>query len=118
MILTSQNYQFYAPARIIHEVRKKKQLICNLSGFSELEFEEGVEALLRFIKVLEFTEYELYMGLSKEVIASRDPTDTEYIACALSVHADFIWSNDKDFTAQSIILVKTTSQFIEEGKSA
>jgi predicted nucleic acid-binding protein len=99
VILTSQNHVFYTPAKII-----------------EKEFEEGMEALLKFIQILEYIEYEAYVQSSKKMIFHRDPTDVDYLACALAVNADFIWSNDKDFTAQEIISVKTTSVFIKEGK--
>lgn len=55
------------------------------------------------------------MEKSKTVM-TRDVQDADYLACALAIHADFIWTNDKDFLTQQIILTKTTQQFIDEGK--
>jgi len=32
------------------------------------------------------------------------------------INADFVWSDDKDFSSQKLVNVKTTEQFIKEGK--
>ena len=116
-ILTSQNHSFYAPKKIIEEIRKYKKEICEFSNQNSEEFEINYDALFAFINVLDLVEYEPFMDKAKEIIGKRDIKDADYIACGLTVNADFIWSNDKDFQkVQDIILVKTTDQFIEEGK--
>ena len=115
VILTSQNHSFYAPSKIINEIRKYKKEICDFSNQTSEEFEINYKALLTFINILEFAEYEECINKAKEVI--RDINDADYIACGLIIKADFIWSNDKDFQdIKNIILVKTTAQFIEEGR--
>ncbi|MDP4012431.1 MAG: PIN domain-containing protein [Candidatus Nanoarchaeia archaeon] len=115
VILTSQNHSFYAPKKIVDEIRKYKKEICEFINQTSEEFEIDYKALLIFINLIDFVEYEKFMDKAKEVI--RDVKDADYIACGLAVKADFIWSNDKDFKdIQQIIAVKTTEQFIEEGK--
>ncbi len=115
VLLTSQNHSFYAPKKIIDEIRKHKQEICEFSNQANEEFEINYNALLAFIDVVDYVEYERFMFKAKEVV--RDINDADYIACGLAVKADFIWSNDKDFQEiQSIIPIKTADQFIEEGK--
>ncbi len=114
-IITAQHYTFYVPKRILEEIRKYKSFICDYSKQSPEEFDTNLHALLVFITVLEYFEYEPFMQESKEAM-TRDVKDADYIACALATHADFIWTNDKDFFAQHIVQTKTTQQFIDEGK--
>lgn len=116
VILTSQNHKFYAPTKIIEEIKKCKQLICEKAEITEEEFELNLEALLKFITILEFIEYDVFMEQATELIGYRDIKDADYIACALAVCADFIWTNDKDFSVQERIKFKTTDEFIEGGK--
>lgn len=117
VLLTSQNHSFYAPKKIIIEITKHKQEICKFSNQTNEEFETNYRAILTFINVLDFVEYEQFIDLAKRALGKRDLKDADYLACGLAVKADFIWSNDKDFKeVQHIIPVKTTDQFIEEGK--
>lgn len=115
-IITSQNHMFYAPLKIVDEIKKHKSTLCDRASFSSEEFDLHFEALLYFIEVLEYLRYEKYMKSALDVIEHRDSKDADYIACALSVNADFIWSDDKDFTDQEVVKIKTTNTFIEEGK--
>lgn len=114
-ILTSQHYLFYVPKKILEEIKKHKLFICEYSKQSPEEFETNLHALLVFITVLEPIKYEHFMQESK-VAMTRDVQDADYLACALAIHADFIWTNDKDFSTQQIVRTKTTQQFIDEGK--
>ena len=114
-IITSQHYIFYVPKIILEEIRKYKSFICGYSKQSSEEFDTNLNSLLVFINVLESIEYEPFMQESK-VAMTRDVKDADYLACALAIRADFIWTNDKDFSTQHIILTKTTQQFIDEGK--
>lgn len=115
IILTSQNHDFYAPKTIIDEIKKYKYEICEKINYSVEEFNINYESLLTFIKIVEYNKYEEYINKAKEII-KRDTKDADYIACAIKIGADFIWSDDKDFIEQNLILVKNTDQFIDEGK--
>lgn len=115
-IITSQNHTFYAPRRIADEIYNHKQLICDRMGQTSEEFDDHFNALLFFINVLEYVKYELHMKIAKEAIVHRDLSDADYIACALVVGADFVWTNDKDFAAQNVVPTKTTDEFIHAYK--
>ena len=115
-ILTSRNHEFYVPGKIIEEIRKYKETICEKMEHSSEEFDQNLNALLMFITVLEYIEYESFMQKAREAISKRDIKDSDYIACALAINADFIWTNDKDFIDQDIVSTKNTTQFIQEGK--
>ena len=115
-ILTSQNHTFYTPKKIIGEIKRYKEEICGKINCSSEEFDINLEALMFFIKIVKYAKYEEFINKAKIGIMERDIEDVDYIACALAVNADFIWTEDKDFLNQSLVNVKTTEQFIEEDK--
>lgn len=115
-ILTSQNHKFFAPRKIIEEIKKYEKEICQKVGCTSEEFKENLEALLFFIEAIKTKDYENYLEKSKTAIKDRDSEDADYIACALHVKADFIWTEDKDFSKQNLVKIKTTEEFIEERK--
>ncbi|MBS3127570.1 PIN domain-containing protein [Candidatus Woesearchaeota archaeon] len=115
-ILISQQYNFYAPQWIIEEIKKYKKFICEKTRKTEEEFDIHLRSILVFIKIVHYAEYEHVMEKAKALIGKRDIKDSEYIACALAVYADYIWSNDKDFKAQKSILIKTTEEFIDDNR--
>jgi len=115
-IITSQNHQFYVPAKIVKEVDKQKKEVCKKLQITSEEFTTNLEALLKFVHVLQFIEYEPWMQKAKEALQQRDVNDADYLACALSVNANFLWTQDKDFGIQQLVPTKTTAQFIEERK--
>ena len=115
-ILTSRNHHFYAPSRILAEIWKYKKDICEKSCRTSEEFDDNFAALLVFVDVLNYIEYEQFMEEARIAISARDWKDADYIACAIAVSANFIWTNDKDFSSQNIVLARTTQEFIDEDK--
>tara|TARA_Y100000034_G_scaffold130846_1_gene190318 strand:- start:3628 stop:4041 length:414 start_codon:yes stop_codon:yes gene_type:complete len=116
IILTSQNYNFYAPKKIIEEIKRYEKEICNKIDCSIEEFNINFKALMFFINIIEQTKYKEHIDRAKIEMKERDVEDADYIACALAVNADFIWTEDKDFLDQNLVNVKTTEQFIKENK--
>lgn len=116
VILTSQNHKFYTPKIAVTEIIKYKELICEKMELTSEEFDRNLEALLFFVCMIDYDSYKGYIENAEDSIKKRDIKDKDYIACALAIHADFIWSDDKDFSSQKLVAVKTTEQFIEEGK--
>lgn len=115
-IITSQNHEFYCPSTIIDEIKKYKRDICEKLVSNPKEFEDNLNALLFFIKIIKYAEYETFISRARESIKERDIKDADYIACSLAIGADFIWTEDKDFSSQTIVSVKNTEDFLEDGK--
>jgi putative PIN family toxin of toxin-antitoxin system len=111
-ILTNEAYEFYAPDIIISEIRKYKKELCKKAGYSSEIFDNSLNALLKFIKTIDEIQYQIYIQNAVDAIGKRDVKDADYIACALALGADFIWTNDKDFTSQAIISIKTTKELM------
>lgn len=115
-ILTSQNHTFYAPRKIIDEIKKYKFLICEKLPCTSDEFDVNLHALLFFLEIIHDNSYKIYIEKAMKLIGKRDSKDADYIACALAFNADFIWSEDKDFAAQNSVPVKNTEHFIFDNK--
>lgn len=115
-ILTSQNHEFFAPSRIIDEIKKYKKDVCKKTGWSSEDFDAYFAALMFFVNTIEYPEYEKQLSAAQSTIGKRDSKDAVYLACALAINADFIWTEDKDFSAQNLVQVKTTDEFIEDAK--
>ncbi len=116
-IITSLNHQFHAPQRVVDEIKKHRIEICEMTLQTNGEFDETLDALVAIIHLSPYADFEDFLPEATSQMRIRDPNDTDYIACALAINADFIWSNDKDFDAQNLVPVKTTDQFIEEGRT-
>jgi predicted nucleic acid-binding protein len=116
-IITSQNHSLYVPTKIIDEINKHKILVCRKIDITKEEFKINLNSLFKFITLIQYVEYEPWIKKSKIALNERDNSDIDYLACALSINADFIWTLDKDFTEQKLIPIKSTAQFIEEQKS-
>lgn len=111
-LITSPEYHFYAPRRIVDELLKNKDVICSKAFKTPVEFEIEMWALLRFVSLLEYSDYSEFVLEARNAIAYRDVSDVDFLACALAIKAEFIWTEDKDFTAQKLIPVKSTAQFM------
>ena len=115
VILTSQNHTFFVPQKILEEIKKHQSFICTYGEQSPEEFTTNLNALIFFITIVDFAVYEPFLQRAQATL-SRDVQDADYLACALALHADFLWTNDKDFSTQNLVPTKTTEQFIDEGK--
>lgn len=112
-IITAQNHIFYAPSKIVDEIQKHKAVIFEKINISEKEFDENFKALLVFVKVIEYFNYYVHIDTAREALSQRDINDVDYLACALLVGADFIWTNDSDFSKQNLVPTRTTQEFID-----
>lgn len=116
LILTSQNHLFFGPETIIREVEKLRKELAIARNSTEEEIREAFDALLVFIDIVSYEKYASYYIIAYEALKERDTTDVPYLACALAVHADFIWTEDNDFSFQNLVQTKTTTEFLASQK--
>ncbi len=117
-LITSQNYHYYSPKKIIDELKRKKKFIIQRIGQAEEEFDINLNAILVFIKIVDSIEYRDFLDDAIRMIGDRDSNDIDFLACALYVNAGFIWTEDKDFIEQKLIPIKNTDKFIEDGRKS
>ncbi len=116
-ILFNESLSFYLPEIVLNEVNKYLPYIIQKSELSEEEIKKLLNTLLENLILVPIDEYEKKMDEGIKIIGNIDDKDTQFIALALSIENDGIWSNDKHFEKQKKIRVFKTIDilnFLEE----
>jgi len=104
-ILLNESLNFYLPEIVLSEVNKYLPYIIQKSELSEEEIKKILNTLLENLILVPIDEYEKKMDEGMKIIGNIDEKDTQFIALALSIENDGIWSNDKHFEKQKKIRV-------------
>jgi len=99
-----------APQMVMVEIEKH---IYEISAKNSLPVEMNrrvLRLLANHILLLPLRAYRRFLPEAYAMIGGRDPTDVPYLAVALAVDADGIWSHDADFAAQNRFRVWNTAQ--------
>ena len=72
-----------------------------------------INDLLQRVQVIGFDRYVHRYLEAEEIIGEIDPDDAPFIALALSIPNDGIWSNDKHFLKQDRVKIWTTGDLIK-----
>ena len=107
-ILLNESINFYLPEIVLSEVNKYLPYIIQKSELSEKEIKKLLNTLLENLILVPIDEYEKKMDEGMKIIGKIDEKDTQFIALALSIENDGIWSNDKHFKKQKKIKVFKT----------
>jgi predicted nucleic acid-binding protein len=110
-ILIDCPFDLYAPETLITEIRKHESLILEKSSLSKEEFEVLFTLVTEKITIISKEDYETFIPEARLLIP-EDETDAPFIALALAISNDGIWSDDKDFQNQKTIKVWTTLEVI------
>lgn len=112
-IIIRSGQDFCFPEISLHKIRKYKELILEKSGLNEKEFQVILTTLFHFIRVIPTEELMPYFGEAKRIMEPIDPEDTPFIALALSQEDSVIWSDDKHFDKQRMVVNLKTKEIIE-----
>jgi len=110
-IIMNKDIEFISPDFVIEETYKYEDYICEKSGLTKEEFELLLSLIFEKIKIIPVSEYETFMEEAKRIM--KDMKDVPYLACALSLKCDGIWTNDKDFNKQNKIKIWYTEDLIK-----
>ncbi|MEK6873213.1 MAG: PIN domain-containing protein [Nanoarchaeota archaeon] len=105
-------FTLYCPETLISSIRKYEEIIIKKSMLSKEEFEILFSLITEKISVVEKDKYVLNMEKAEEIIGSFDKDDAPYIALALSLTNDGVWSDDFHFKKQNLIKIFTTTEII------
>ena len=111
-LLLNKTFDFYLPEMVMIEVKKYLPYIIQKSGQTETEIKSLLNIMLDNLKLVPIDEYEHKLDIAMEIIGKIDEKDTQFIALALSIKNDGIWSNDKHFEKQENIQVFKTIDII------
>jgi predicted nucleic acid-binding protein len=104
--------KFYLPEYALEEIEVHKHKISRLSGLSFDEIDILLNSLLDNISIIPAQTIQPYLEEAKSIIGKIDPGDTPFVALALAVENDGIWSNDKHFKGIKHIKVWKTSDLL------
>lgn len=103
-ILLFSTFEFLIPEYSFEELEKHKDAISTRSGLNKDKIDIVLSMIMDKITVVPDSKIKPYMEKAYGIIGSIDPFDVPFIALALSVENNGIWSNDKHF--QSIKGIK------------
>ena len=104
--------KFYLPEYALEELEAHKPKLSKLSGLSIDEIDILLNSLLDNISIVPALTIQPYLKKAESIIGSIDPGDIPFVALALAVENDGIWSNDKHFKAIKQIKVWKTSDLL------
>ena len=113
-ILTYYPFTFYSPDTLLESIEKYKTELIVKSGLSEKEFEGLLSFVLRRVKIVKKEDYESKLEEANEILGDIDVEDVIYIALALSIKNDGVWSNDRHFEEQDRIRIWKTEDIVKE----
>jgi len=104
--------KFYLPEHALEEIETHKLKISKLSGLSSDEIDILLNSLLDNISIIPAQTIRTYLEEAEKIIGKIDPCDIPFVALALAIENDGIWSNDKHFKAIKHIKVWKTSDLL------
>ncbi len=109
--LFSNEFEIFAPYRLLIELENNKERIKSLSGFSDEEFDKFIELLKSRIKIFPYKYFLDKREEAKEL--SKQLKDVAYFALALKLNCG-IWSGEKSFKEQSVVKIYNTKDLLKE----
>jgi len=109
-IIFNPNFDFYVPDFIMEELSKYLPEISHKAGISLNEVKKLVNSFLENVHVVSINDYKDNLKAASQIIGKFDKKDIPFIAVALSINTDGIWSNDKHFQKQDSIKIFTTKE--------
>ena len=116
-ILLFSSIDFLLPEYAFEEIEKHKDNVSIRSGLSRGEIEIVLSLIIENITIIPASKLKPYMEKAHKIIGSKDPFDVPFVALALSIDNDGIWSNDKHFKNLKGIKIWKTSDIFNYFKS-
>ncbi len=105
--------QLISPEITTAEINKYRSLILEKSGLSEKEFKTLFSTLLGRLTLFQEGKYLHCISEAMQLIGKYDPGDVPFLALALSIKNDGIWSDDNHFQQQKKVRIWKTKELIE-----
>ncbi len=113
-ILLSADILFVVPEWVHTEISEHRELIARKAGIDQAELDQFTEEIFQVVQTIPFSKYRSYIDKGLNIIGDVDKDDAPFIALALSLDADGIWTNDKDFEKQDAVKVWKTKDLVEK----
>jgi predicted nucleic acid-binding protein len=111
-ILTHSPIEFSAPAFLFEEVERHLPLLRRRANLSEAQSSELLRRLRERIEVGSEDLLRPFEEEAKGAMEAIDPRDAAYVAAALAVPCDGIWSDDTHLKRQTLVKCWTTKELV------
>lgn len=112
-VLLDRDCAFVAPDRLLDEVAKHRDLLRRRANADVRAFEQLFALVLSRIRIVSPRSIRRHLPEARAVMDPVDPSDVPYLACALAVDADAVWSHDRHFDEQDLVEVWTNADLLE-----
>ncbi len=113
VILFSNKFEFLTVGFAGKELSNHKKEILAKTHITETALDALTALLFKRIYVVDDVAIKETFAQAKAIMDKIDPDDTPFIALALSVENDGIWSDDEHFTMQKIIKTWETGDMLK-----
>lgn len=93
---------YYSPGFLIEEIKEHEDEISKKSGKG---YKKALNLITKRLIIIPTISYETKMKEAERIIGHIDMDDAPYIALALSLDADGIWSYDEDMAKQNVVRI-------------
>ena len=111
-ILSSGRFEFLVPKLVYHEITANKQDLLSKSELSEERFNAALSSLMSRTTVVDEQDYFLKLPEAMQIMGKIDPKDATFIALALSIPNNGIWTEDRHFEKQDVVRVWKTAELL------
>lgn len=112
-ILFSSELRFMSLTLVGKEIAKYASDLMERSGYNQETFTALLGKICSRMRFFDDREIQMFMAEAKGILDSIDPKDTPFIALALAVENDGIWSEDKHFEQQDRVNVWKTKDLLK-----
>jgi len=108
----SLNHRFYIPEYALEEIEDHLRLVVEKTALSEDEVKLALDILLTNMQVIPSEDIMIKLNEVEGIMGSHDVGDVPFLAAALSIDCDGIWSDDKDFKRQRRLRIWSTKEMV------
>jgi predicted nucleic acid-binding protein len=112
-ILLISKYDFFIPEYVFIEIQRHSNEIMKKSGYDQDDFDTMLDTLISNVNVIPTEEFKEYIPKAFKIMKDIDEDDTSFLALALMIKGDGIWSNDPHFDKQNDIKVWKTKDIVK-----
>jgi putative PIN family toxin of toxin-antitoxin system len=112
-VIFSSKHQLFCLQEIFDEISKYRIEIIKRAKINEITWDKLLNEINEHLTLIPKTIVDPCKLQAAELIAHRDPKDVPFLALALCIKVDGIWSNDKDFDEQDEIKRFRTLDLLE-----
>jgi len=115
-LLVLGGHEIHAPEYLLGEVEAHVEDLSERAGLTRAALEEALRIIRGHLTEHSAAEYGAELKRAGRLLKDRDMTDAPYVALALALRADGIWSQDRGLVSQESFRVYRTADLMRVGE--